>query len=198
MSLRNDIDMVKEELSSEEKFFEKAVVTERFVKKYKNVIIGSVVAIVVVVTANIAYDMNKASQIKAANETLALLMNDSNDTLNAARLATLSPALYDVWSYSKAVADKDLKSLEELQNSKTLIVGDLAKYEIAQSSKDLTKLDAYASKQNAVYADLAIIQSAVLLMSEGKSDVAHQKLTTISEESSLHKVAKALLHYGVK
>ncbi|MGB3961543.1 MAG: hypothetical protein WBK95_04855 [Sulfurimonas sp.] len=198
MSLRNDIDMVKEELSSEEKFFEKAVVTERFVKKYKNVIIGSVVAIVVVVTANIAYDMNKASQIKAANETLALLMNDSNDTLNAARLATLSPALYDVWSYSKAVADKDLKSLEELQNSKTLIVGDLAKYEIAQSSKDLTKLDAYASKQNAVYADLAIIQSAVLLMSEGKSDVAHQKLATISEESSLHKVAKALLHYGVK
>lgn len=63
MSLKNDIEMVREELNSEEKFFEKAVVTERFIKKYKNVIIGSIAAIVVVVGANIAYDMNKASQI---------------------------------------------------------------------------------------------------------------------------------------
>ncbi|MDD2789534.1 MAG: hypothetical protein PHU40_02590 [Sulfurimonas sp.] len=198
MSLKNDIEMVKEELNSEEKFFEKAVVTERFIKKYKNVIIGSVAAIVVVVAANIAYDINKESQVKAANETLALLMKDANDTANAARLATLSPALHDAWSFSKAIAEKDLKTLEELQNSKTFIIGDLAKYEIAQSSKDLAKLDAYASRQNAVYADLAVIQSAVLLINEGKGDAAHQKLATISEESSLHKVAKALLHYGVK
>jgi len=35
LSLKQDIEMVKEELNSEEKFFEKAVLTERFVKKYK-------------------------------------------------------------------------------------------------------------------------------------------------------------------
>ena len=35
MSLKEELEMVKEELSSEEKFFEKAVITEKFVKKYK-------------------------------------------------------------------------------------------------------------------------------------------------------------------
>jgi hypothetical protein len=190
--------MVKEELNSEEKFFEKAVVTERFIKKYKKVIIGSIAAIVVIVGANIAYDINKASQIQAANETLAQLMQNPKDEANVARLASLSPALHDVWVYSQAIANKDVKVLEALQNSKTIIVGDLAKYELAQNSKDIAKLDEYASKQNAIYADLAIIQSAVILMSDGKNAQAHQKLATINENSSLYKVAKALLHYGVK
>ena len=46
MSLKDNIEMVKEELNSEEKFFERSVITERFVKKYKNAIIASVVVIV--------------------------------------------------------------------------------------------------------------------------------------------------------
>jgi len=46
LSLKENIGMVKEELTAEEQFFEKAVVTERFVKKYKNVMIGSLVVIV--------------------------------------------------------------------------------------------------------------------------------------------------------
>jgi hypothetical protein len=198
LSLKNDIEMVKEELNSEEKFFEKAVVTERFIKKYKNVIIGSVVAVVVVVGANIAYDMNKKSQIQAANATLTQLMQNPSDTANAARLASLSPALHDAWIYAQAIANKDAKALETLQNSQTIIISDLAKYELAQSSKDMAKLDAYASRQNAIYADLAIVQSAVMLMNEGKNEQAHQKLATINENSSLYKIAKALLHYGVK
>lgn len=198
MSLQNNIEMVKEELNSEEKFFEKAIVTERFIKKYKNVIIGSVAAIVVVVGANIAYDINKTSQVKAANETLAQLVQNPKDDASIARLASLSPVLHDVWIYSQAIANKDMKALEALQNSKTIIVGDLAKYELAQNSKDITKLDEYASRQNAIYADLAVVQSAVILINSGKNDQAHQKLATIKEDSSLYKVAKALLHYGVK
>jgi hypothetical protein len=198
LSLRNDIGMVKEELNSEEKFFEKAVVTERFLKKYKKLIIGSIAGIVVVVGANIAYDMNKKSQIQAANETLAQLIQNPEESANVQRLASLSPALHDAWVYSQAIAKKDMKALETLQGSKTIIISDLAKYELAQSSKDITKLDDYASRQNAIYADLAIVQSAVMLMNDGKTDQAHQKLATINENSSLYKVAKALLHYGVK
>ena len=37
VSLKENIEMVKNELNSEEQFFEKAVQTERFVKKYKKV-----------------------------------------------------------------------------------------------------------------------------------------------------------------
>ena len=198
MSLKNDIEMVKEELNSEEKFFEKAVITEKFVKKYKTLMIASFVVAVVGVGGNIAYQANVNSKIEAANQTLATLDANPSDEAAKAMLKSLSPALFDVWNYSQAVASKDLETLKKLETSKTTLISDLASYELAQDSKDLAKLDAYASKQGAIYTDLAQIQSAIILLDEGKVDLAHNKLTTISENSALYKVSKALLHYGVK
>jgi len=198
LSLKNDINMVREELNSEEKFFEKAVITEKFVKKYKNLMIGSLVVVVAVVTANIAYDINKKSNMDAANNLLLELQADANNTQALQELKKVSPSLYDVWLFSKAIVDQDLATLKELKSSKTLLIGDLSEYEVAQNSKDLGSLESYGSKQNAIYKELAQIQAAVILMNEGKVDLAHQKLATIGEQSSLNKVAKALLHYGVK
>jgi hypothetical protein len=198
LSIKNDINMVKEELNSEEKFFEKAVMTEKFVKKYKNVMIASVVALVVLVGANIAYDINKQSQITAANEALAALSKDAKNNEALLTLKSISPDLYDVWVYSNAVATKDLVMMKELTKSSALMVGDLATYELAQESKDIASLDSYASKQNAVYKDLALVQSAIILMNDSQLEKAHEKLSKIPADSSLSKIAQALLHYGVK
>lgn len=198
MSIKNNIDMVKEELNSEEKFFEKAVITEKFVKKYKNVMIGSVVALVVFVGANIAYDINKQSQITSANEALAILSKDAKNSEALLTLKSISPDLYDVWTYSDAIAKKDLATMKELKKSSAVLVGDLATYELAQESKDAASLDSYASKQNAVYRDLALVQSAIILMNNSELEKAHEKLSQISPQSSLNKIAQALLHYGVK
>ena len=198
MSLKDNISMVKEELNSEEKFFEKAVITEKFVKKYKNVMIGTIVVVVAVIGANIAYDINKQSQTTAANEAFAILNKDAKNASALSELKSLSPDLYDVWIYSQAVVNKDLATLKELKSSKALIVSDLASYELAVDSKDIDKLDSYASKQNAIYKDLALVQSAVILMSSSKIEEAHQKLAQVSATSSLNKIVSALLHYGVK
>lgn len=198
MSLKNDIEMVKEELSSEEKFFEKAVITEKFVKKYKNVIIGSIVAIVIVVGANIVYNINEAQRIDAANTALAELTQDAKNSAAQARLESLSPTLYDVWSYSQAVATQNVEALKKLSKSNTPIVNDLALYETAQELQSIQELDAYASKQDAIFKDLAVVQSAILLMNEQKVDEAHDKLSTIASNSPLAQIAKLLSHYGVK
>lgn len=198
MSLKNNIEMVKEELNSEEKFFEKAVITERFVKKYKNVMIGSLVAIVVVVAANITYDANKQSQVENANKVLLELTKDATNASALSELKVASPSLYDVWIYSKAVADKNVEKLKELQSSKAPLIADLAKYETAQYTNNTNDLNSYASKQNAIYKDLAQVQSAVILINEGKVELAQQKLSTISELSALSQITKALQHYGVK
>ncbi len=198
MSLKNDLDMVKEELNSEEKFFEKAVITEKFVKKYKNLMIASVIGIVILISANIAYDVNRQNTKDAANEALLELMNDSTNAAALTRLESLSPALRDAWVYSRAVASKDIASLNSLKNSKDVIIGDLASYELAVESKDISTLDAYALKQNSIYKDLAQIQSAVLLLESGKTTEAQEKLSMISIDSSLAQVAASLMHYGVK
>ena len=198
MSIKNDIEMIKEELTSEEKFFEKSVITERFVKKYKNILIAGVAFIVVGVTGNIVYDINKESSAKEANAALVSLQANPSDANTLMQLKSLSPALHDVYIYSKAVADKDSKTLESLKDSKVLPLADLIRYELAQSKQDVNELTTYALAQDAIYKDLAQVQSAIILMNDGQTDKAHSKLQTIEEASPLSKIAKALLHYGVK
>jgi len=195
LSLKENIDMVKEELNSEEKFFEKAVITEKFVKKYKNVMIGSLVAVVLIVGANMAYEANKQSKIDAANEALSELVKDAKNASASSQLKALSPNLYDVWAFSQAVVNKDLASMKELKNSKAIMVSDLATYELAQDSSSLSS---YALEQGAVYKDLALVQSAIILMNDKKIQKAHEELSKIGLDSPLSKVASALLHYGVK
>jgi len=198
LSLKDDIGMVKEELTAEEQFFEKAVVTEKFVKKYKNVMIGAVVLIVVVVAGNIAYNVNKQSTLNAVNKTLLTLESHPEDKSAVNKLESLSPTLHDVWLYSQAVVKKDVKTLETLQDSKAPLIGGLATYETAQNLQDKAKLDAYAQTQGAIYRDLAQIQLALILMNENKISEAHSKLSMISIDSPLSRVAQALMHYGVK
>jgi hypothetical protein len=144
---------------------------------------------------NIAYESNKASTIAAANEALSKLKVDSSNQQALARLKTLSPELHDVFLYSKAIADKDMKMLQELKSSKAELIGDLATYESAKNNSDL---NAYALKQDAIYKELSQIRRAVVLINDGNTKKAHEILHLINENSSLSKVAKLLLHYGVK
>jgi hypothetical protein len=190
--------MVKQELNSEEKFFEKAVITEKFIKKYKNLLISSVVIVIALVTANIAYDINSAKKITEANNALAKLQKDAKDTTASAELQALSPELYDVWRFSKAMVTKDLLILKKLQNSKALLISDLSKYELAQDEQSVKALDSYALMQDAIFKDLALVQSAIILMNKNKVDEAREKLSSISSDSPLAKLSKALMHYGVK
>ena len=198
MSLKEDLSMVKDELSSEEKFFEKAVVTEKFVKKYKKVLIGSVVAIVLVVAGDIAYELNKERTLSAANEALMALQQDPKNVAELSRLESLSPVLHDVWLYSQAVVKQDVATLQKLQNSKAMLLNDLATYEVAQNKQELQQLESYAQKQHAIYRDLAQVEAALIYIHKGDVQKAHTKLAMIREDSPLSKVAQALLHYGVK
>ncbi|WP_428739221.1 hypothetical protein [Sulfurimonas sp.] len=198
MSLKDNIDMVKEELNSEEKFFEKAVITEKFIKKYKKPLIGLVVAIVLIVAADIGYGINKQNTIDTANQTLKELEANPLDTVAMERLNSLSPELHDVWLYSQAVANKNAQELEKLSNSKALLVGDMAQYEAAELNNDEKMLQSYVKKQDAIYKDLALVEVAIIAMNDGRIDEAHANLSMISEQSPMANVAKSLMHYGVK
>ncbi len=198
MSIKNDIDMVRDELNSEEKFFEKAVMTEKFVNKYKKPLIGVFVAIVLLVSVNIFYDSYKQNKIESANNVFEKLQENPEDSASLAELKSLSPNLHDVWLLSISAAKSDLEKLESLQNSNAELVKDMAAYELAQSSNDLAKLDSYSIKEEAIFKELAIVQSAVILIEENKIELAHEKLSQIPIGSSLSNIAVALLHYGVK
>lgn len=198
MSLKENIDMVKDELNQEEKFFESAVKVERFYKKYKMVLVGGVVAVIVVIAGTSVYNVNQEENILAANNAFNTLKQDANNTAAAAELQKLSPELFDVWSLSQALAKSDVQALKTLKSSKTIAVSDLATYELAANNSDTKALSTYAYKQNAIYKDLALVETSVLLMQEGKVVQAHEKLAMIENDSPMYKVSRLLMHYGAK
>lgn len=195
MSLKQNIEMVRAELNSEEKFFEKAVLTERFVKKYKKVLITSFAVVIVAVAANIIYEINDSSKVVTANNALIALKSDATNEELKKQLEQNGKNLYQLWSFSQAIANKDSKALEVLYSSKAPLIGDLSKYENAKTIKEL---DEYAKNKDAIYKDLALVQSAILLMNEEQIDKAHQKLRLIGLDSPMAEISSALLHYGVK
>ncbi|MDF1881361.1 hypothetical protein JHD50_08615 [Sulfurimonas sp. MAG313] len=106
MSLKENIDMVKEELNQEEKLFESAVKTERFVKKYKTPLVSTLVAVVLVLVGKSAYDMNVQNSITSSNEAYLTLLESAEDTSAAKILKENNRALYDGWQLQVALKAK--------------------------------------------------------------------------------------------
>ena len=197
MSLKENIEMVKEELNSEEQFFEKAVQTERFVKKYKKPLIGFVTVAILAIVGGSAYNITVENKIDQSNVALNILMVDASDTAAQEQLKSLNPKLFDVWSLSQALKSKDQDALRQLQSSKALVVADLAEYELSVIQEDEAGLQTYSQKSNALFKDLAMIESAVLLMDKGDKASAKAKLSMIDINSPVYQLAQTLAHYGV-
>jgi predicted negative regulator of RcsB-dependent stress response len=190
--------MVKEELNSEEKFFENAVKTERFVKKYKTMLISGVVVLVLGIGANAIYNAKVQSTIESANIALSSLQKDSSNQEAQKELKALNPDLYDAWQLSEALKMGDAKVLASLSSSKAIGVSDVASYQSAVINKDVKALEAYSMKPQAIYKELALFELAVLLIQDNRVDEAHEKLRSIPRESALYRYSQPLMHYGVK
>ncbi len=198
MSLKENVEFIKEELSSEEKLFEKAVQTERFFKKYKKTIVAVIALVVIAALGNTAYKIKEQNRIEEANAQLALLSKNPSDMQAQNRLKELSPKLYAAWSFAHAITTNDTKKLDELKNSKLVVIDDLSAYEVAARSADLKELENYTLRQQTIYKDLALVESAVIFMNKNETAKAKEKLAMIGENSPLKGVVAILNHYGVK
>lgn len=198
MSLQENIQAVKDGLNSEEKFFENAIRTERFVKKYQKPLVASVVALVIGLSSYVGYGIYADAQTTKANEALSKLLLNPSDATALKTLGDSSESLYDLYRLSKALKASDGKTLGELKGSKSPEVADIATYENAVMGSDMRSLEAYSKRQDGVYQELAMIQLAVVAIQKGDAVTAHQSLASISQESPLYAVAQNLNHYGVK
>lgn len=189
---------LKEELSSEEKFFESAVKTERFVKKYKKPMIASVIVLLLGLGGSVTYQIINDAKVERANTALNTLLMNPMDQNALKELSSQGGSLYELYSLSKALRDNDLKTLQTLKGAKSFEVADIASYESAVLSKDEKALDAYSKKQGSMYQELAVIELAVLSIQKGDSKAAHISLALIKEDSAVYPLAQMLSHYGVK
>ncbi len=189
--------MVKEELNSEEKFFEQGVKAEWFIKKYKKPLISTGIVFVLIVIGITGFDAYQNNKIDNANNAFVALGKNPDDQSAANELKSLNPELYDAWKLSMAAKSNDIEALEKLKTSKAPVVADLASYQVAVLQDDAAALGGYSYGQDAIYRDMAIINEAVLLMQSQKVAEAHEKLNTIEQNSPVYKISRLLMHYGV-
>lgn len=198
MSIKENIQTLKDELSSEDKLFESALRTERFVKKYQKPLMGSVISLLLIVGGAIGYQAYDNSRIESSNEALNTLLANPVDKNALKILENDNTKLYELYTLSNAIKGSDIKSLELLQKSKSSEIADIASYETAVLKSDHAALENYTKKQAGVYQDMALLETAVMFIKKGDNTSAHNQLSLIKEDSAVYPTAQMLSHFGVK
>jgi len=189
MSLKENVDQVKKELDSEEKFLEGFVKVERFYKKYKTIILG---LIVLVIVASIALVVKKNMDEKnkyEANIAFDKVLEDPNDKEALAKLKETNKNLYDIALFMQA------KEKGEVSKVNVPFLKELVDYQEALKNKSVSELNSVSMENDFLLKEFAIFNKALLLANEGKYKEAKSALTLIPETSKANDLANLLNHY---
>ena len=193
MSLKENIDYIKEELNTEEKFLEKFIKFEQFYKKNKKVILGLAGIFVVGIFAYSINNFIQQQKLEKSNKAYLIVLKNPADSANLSILKNNNKKLYEVYQFQMALknGNKDIDSGVDF-------LSDLSIYYKATNGKDINQLNDYSLSSKALLKDVAIFNEAYLLMKDNKIDEAKNRLSLISNESSIKELSNMLLHYSIK
>lgn len=190
MSIKDDVNYVKRELSSDEKMLEGLLKVEKVYKKHKFKILGLVAIIIFAFGGSAVKNSMEESRLANANEALLKLQQNSSDTAALETLKTTNKPLYELYLYSNAVNDKDTEKLKSLSSSSNPMIADLSKYHASVLANEVG-----FSKY---YDELSKVQEAFVALEKGKVSMAKDKLSFIEQKSPFYNVALLLKHRTIK
>ena len=196
LGLKENVEALKQELSTEEQFLESVIKAEGFFKKYKKLLIGAAIAVVLAVAAYLTMDYIKNRDLQMANKALAVLQQNPEDQKALAQLKDKNPSLYALFAFSQAVKSGDAQKITEVQKTlKDPVLKDLASFQSASLTENAQQLGAYGQKQEALLKELAILDEAFLLFQKGENEKAREVLKKISPTSGLFQIVQNFMHY---
>ncbi|RXI28446.1 hypothetical protein [Aliarcobacter trophiarum] len=190
MSIKDDVNYIKNELNSEEKFLESFVKTERFFKKYKKLIFGLLIVAIVGSVSFFVKSKIDESNLYDANIALNSFL-EKGDKNSLEELKEKNRDLYEVALYLDAKnefksANINLKYLKELLD-----------FQVAILNSNQTELDLVSKKADFLLKDYAIFNQALMLVDSQKYEEAREHLSKISEDSRAFELATLLKHHLV-
>ena len=189
MSIKENVDYVKTGLSSEEKFLESFVKSERFFKKYKTLIFAFVIIIIVgIIGFFIKENLAQSNKLKA-NIAFNQVLENSNNAQALATLKDKNPQLYDIALYLQAKKEAKVAQIS------VPLLKELSKYQTALANKNISELDNLSMQNDFLLKEFAIFNKALLLTNEGKFNEAKTTLALIPQTSKAFDLAKLLNHY---
>lgn len=189
MSLKENIESIKEEIGAEEQFLESVIKSERFYKKYKRQIQVSVVAAILFAVGYTGYGIIKDRNLRASNEAYEILLKSPKNQSALATLKDKNPNLYKVFMFQQAIKTNNTQELESLSNEKKIeLISDLSKYQLEQLNNSKTVKSEFLN-------GFALLEEGFDLLKEGKITEAKLKFAQIDANSPLAKIVKNLEHY---
>lgn len=189
MSFKDNVDFVKEELTTQEQFIENFVKAEKFYKKYKMKIVALIVILFIIIIGFVVNNyIEKKNKIKA-NEAFAMFLQDPKNTDALKTLESTSKDLFEIANFM--IAKKENK--ETTINVKYL--KELNEFDLAVKKNDLQKLDQLSMNDDFLLKEYAIFYKALLLAEQDKIKEAKNTLKTIPSESNLKELVNLLEHY---
>lgn len=190
MSIKDDVNYIKNELSSEEKFLESFVKTERFFKKYKKLIFGLIILAIVGSVVFLVKTKLDEKNLYEANIALSNFLENGNQN-SLKQLKEKNRDLYEIALYLDAKnefknADINLKYLKELLD-----------FQVALLNSNQSELDLVSKKADFLLKDYAIFNQALILVNNQKYAEAREILGKISQDSRAFELATLLKHYLV-
>lgn len=185
MSLKEDVNNIKKEISAEESYMESIFKIEKNFKKYKNsIIIISSIIILSIVGIYVSNYFNEQNNIQA-NIAFNKLLKNPNDKEASAVLQTKNPTLYKILQYK----------LDDTKEIDQEFFKELAFYTKAIKEQNINKLNTVTQKQDFILKDFALFNKALIQAKESKFIDAKETLKLIAITSEVSPMAKMLEHY---
>ena len=190
MSIKDDVNYVKKELSGDEKVLESAFKLETLYKKHKFKIWGVAAALVIFFGGKAIQESMHEAQLKTANEAFLVLQQNPTDKASFKILEENNPALLELFFYAQAVKNQDAKTLKTLSSSKNEIIADASTYTAGVLNKKPV--------DSILYKEMALFEEAYLAIGAGDAKTAKEKLELIDERSPLAVITGFLKHSIIK
>jgi hypothetical protein len=190
LSIKDSIDEVKKELSSDEQMLASAFKLEKFYKKHKIAILSFVAVVILFFGGRAVMTIIEESRLNSANEAYMTLTKDANSAEALATLKEKNPALFELYNYKKAVENGDIEKLKTLSISKNEFISDMSSYHLSVLEGKMS--------DSKLYKEVATVNNAYLLIKEGKMDEAKNQLDLIDEQSPVYNISTIIKHYTIK
>ena len=185
MSLKEDINSVKKELSAEESFLESFLKVERFYKKNKTAIIGGITAVVIGIIGFYTYSYLQLQEKIKVNQAFNKVLENPTDKTAMEDLKVKSDKLYQIALFMQT----------NTSNSDNEFLTQLSLYTEAIKKNDTLKLGMVAQNQNFLLKDFALLNKAIIEAKNGEYTKAKESLKVIPENSDAKMLVQMLQHY---
>ena len=198
MSLKDDLQGVKQEFDTEEKMIENYIKGERFFKRYKKIFIAVGLSLLLGGAGYTGFNVWQENLIEESNIAYNILLKNPNDKDALAKLKSNNELLYNHYMFSQAIKNSDTNILQATILKNIPIISDISKFQLASISKDINKIKEYQANKDGIYKELAIILEAGYYIENKDSQNAINALSKIPVESPLKELAINLEHLTVK